>query len=96
MHAVMPEPRKEMSTYAPSVVTLMINPEKIRDVIGPGGKMINKIIAETGVSMDIKDDGRVNIISNNSASMEKAIHWVKKLTHEVTRPHLNKSGSKNP
>jgi polyribonucleotide nucleotidyltransferase len=59
MHAVMPEPRKEMSPYAPRVVTLMINPEKIRDVIGPGGKMINKIIAETGVSMDIKDDGRV-------------------------------------
>ena len=84
MHAVIPEPRKEMSPYAPRVVTLMIHPEKVREVIGPGGKMIKKIIAETGVSMDIKDDGRITIISDNSERVEKAIHWVKKLTHEVT------------
>jgi polyribonucleotide nucleotidyltransferase len=84
MHAVIPEPRKEMSPYAPRVVTLMIHPEKVREVIGPGGKMIKKIIAETGVSMDIKDDGRITIISDNSERVGKAIHWVKKLTHEVT------------
>lgn len=78
------EPRKELSPYAPRIVTIMINPDKIRDVIGPGGKMINKIIAETGVSIDIEDSGRVAITSNNSEGMEKAITWVRQLTHEVT------------
>jgi polyribonucleotide nucleotidyltransferase len=84
MHVVIPEPRKEMSPYAPRVATLMVPPEKVRDVIGPGGKMIKKIIAETGASVDINDNGWVNIISDNSESVEKAIHWVKKLTHEAT------------
>lgn len=84
MAAVLAEPRKEMSPYAPRIVTVMINPDKIRDVIGPGGKMINKIIDETGVAIDIEDDGRVNITSNNSEAMEKAVNWVKQLTHEIT------------
>jgi polyribonucleotide nucleotidyltransferase len=84
MHAVIAEPRKEMSQYAPRIVTVNINPDKIRDVIGPGGKMINKIIAETGVQMDIEDDGRVIITSANAEGMEKAVAWVKQLTHEVT------------
>lgn len=84
MQAVIAEPRKEMSPYAPRIVTIQINPDKIRDVIGPGGKMINKIIDETGVSIDIEDDGRVNVTSNNAEAMEKAVNWVKQLTHEVT------------
>lgn len=84
MQQVMPEPRKELSPFAPRIITLMINPDKIRDVIGPGGKMINKIIAETGVSIDIEDDGRVAVTSNNSEGMEKALNWIKQLTHEVT------------
>jgi polyribonucleotide nucleotidyltransferase len=84
MHAVISEPRKEMSPYAPRIVTLKIHPDKVRNLIGPGGKMINKIIAETGVSIDIEDNGRVNIISDNSEGMEKAIHWVKQLTREAT------------
>ena len=84
MQAVIPEPRKEMSPYAPRVATLMIHPEKVRDVIGPGGRTIKKIMAETGASVDIDDNGCVHIISNHSESVEKAIHWVKKLTHEAT------------
>ncbi len=84
MSKVISEPRKEMSPYAPRIITIIINPEKIRDVIGPGGKMINKIIAETGVSIDIEDDGRVFITSSDSVGMEKAVTWVKELTHEIT------------
>ncbi len=80
MQAVIPEPRKEMSPYAPRIVTLMIHPDQVRDVIGPGGRTIKKIMAETGVSIDIEDNGRVHIISNDSEGMEKAIHWVKRLT----------------
>lgn len=83
MAAVIAAPRADLSQYAPRIVTIMINPDKIRDVIGPGGKIINKIIAETGVSIDIEQDGRVNITSSDPAGMEKAIKWVKELTHEV-------------
>ena len=84
MHSVIAEPRQEMSQYAPRIITININPDKIRDVIGPGGKMINKIIAETGVQMDIEDDGRVIVTSVNAEGMKKAVDWVKQLTHEVT------------
>jgi polyribonucleotide nucleotidyltransferase len=84
MSNVIAAPRAEMSKYAPRIVTININPDKIRDVIGPGGKMINKIIAETGVSIDIEDDGRVFVTSSDSVGMEKAVKWVKELTHEVT------------
>ncbi len=83
MTKVISEPRKEMSPYAPRIITIIINPDKIRDVIGPGGKMINKIIAETGVAIDIEDDGRVFITSSDAVGMEKAVNWVKELTHEV-------------
>ncbi len=57
----LPEPRKELSPYAPRIISLQIDPEKIRTVIGPGGKTINKIIADTGVKIDIDDDGLVYI-----------------------------------
>ncbi len=75
-------PRKEMSPYAPRIDTITINPEKIRDVIGKGGEMINKIIAETGAEIDIKDDGTVMISSNDQLSRDKAVQWVKMLTAE--------------
>jgi len=84
MAAVIAEPRKEMSPFAPRIVTIVINPDKIREVIGPGGKMINKITAETGVTIDIEDDGRVFVTSNDSVGMEKAVAWIQQLTHEVT------------
>src|SRR5579875_3446083 len=67
-----PEPRKELSKYAPRMIILQINPEKIKDVIGPGGKIINKIIADTGVKIDIEDDGRVFITSPDGEAGEKA------------------------
>ncbi len=83
MSQILAEPRPELSPYAPRIVTIMINPDKIRDVIGPGGKMINKIINETGVSIDIEDDGRVCVTSTDAAQMEIAVKWIKDLTREV-------------
>ncbi len=84
MKDIIAAPRADLSPYAPRIETIMINPEKIRDVIGPGGKIINKIIDETGVQIDIEQDGRVMITSNNADGMKRAIEMVKELTHEVT------------
>ena len=77
------EPRKDLSPYAPRITTLKINPEKIRDVIGPGGKVINEIIADTGVAIDIEDDGLIMITSKNSEAAKKAAIWIKNITREV-------------
>jgi len=77
------KPRKDLSPYAPRIITLEINPDKIRDVIGPGGKMINTIIAETGVDIDIEDSGLVMITSNDKEGSRKAVEWVENLTREV-------------
>ncbi|MFH1426068.1 MAG: polyribonucleotide nucleotidyltransferase [Candidatus Kerfeldbacteria bacterium] len=77
------EPRKEMSPYAPRIETIMIDPEKIGDVIGPGGKIINKIIEETEVQIDIEDDGQVFITSVDGEGMEKAMQMVKDIVREV-------------
>ena len=73
MLEVMPEPRKELSPFAPKIITTTIHPDKIREVIGPGGKTINRIIDETGVKIDIQDDGRVYIYS--PALMMQRKHW---------------------
>ena len=75
--------REELSPHAPRIITLQINPDKIRDVIGPGGKIINEIIAETGVAIDIEDDGLVMITTKDAEAGEKALAWVKNLTREV-------------
>ncbi len=75
-------PRAELSKYAPRIESFRINPEKIRDVIGTGGKVINKIIEETGVTIDIEDDGLVMICSTDAEGMAKAVTWVKDLTRE--------------
>ena len=77
------KPRKEMSQYAPKIITTSINPDKIRDVIGPGGKMINKIIADTGVKIDIEDDGKVFIASSNSQSAQKALMMIEGIAKDV-------------
>lgn len=82
MLGTLPEARKEMSPYAPRVEAIQINPDKIREVIGKGGETINKIIAETGAEIDIKDDGTVMIASPNGDSIERAIKWVRDLTAE--------------
>ncbi|MEP7162618.1 MAG: polyribonucleotide nucleotidyltransferase [Candidatus Moraniibacteriota bacterium] len=83
MLATIPEPRKTMSPYAPRIITLHINPEKIRDVIGPGGKIINQIIDETGVAIDIEDDGSVFVTSADETSAQKAVEWINNITREV-------------
>ena len=84
MNKIIAEPRAELSPFAPRIVTIHINPERIRDVIGPGGKVINEIIDKTGVaSIDIEQDGTVFICSANKEGMDKAVEWVKSLTREV-------------
>jgi polyribonucleotide nucleotidyltransferase len=76
-------PRPELSAFAPRIITLMINPDKIRDVIGPGGKMIKKIIEETGVTIDIEDDGKVYIAAVEREAGQKAIEWIERLVKSV-------------
>lgn len=84
MLAALPATRKELSPNAPRILQLKINPEKIREVIGPGGKMINEIIAKTGVSsIDIEQDGLVMITANDGPSGAAALKWVTDLTREV-------------
>jgi polyribonucleotide nucleotidyltransferase len=75
-------PRKAISKYAPQVESIKINPEKIREVIGKGGETINKIIAETGAEIDIKDDGTVMIASPDKKSIDGAIQFIKNLTED--------------
>ncbi|NLO16414.1 MAG: polyribonucleotide nucleotidyltransferase [Clostridiales bacterium] len=79
----LPQPRASLSPYAPKVITFYINPDKIREVIGPGGKMINKIIAETGVKIDIEDDGRVAIATPDEAAAAKARRLVEGIAKDV-------------
>ncbi len=76
-------PRAELSKYAPRIVSFMINPDRIRDVIGPGGKMINEIIAVHKVQIDIEDNGQVMVTSANPESLEAAVAWIRQLTREV-------------
>ncbi len=76
------EPRKEMSPYAPRVESIQINPDKIREVIGKGGEMIQKITAETGTEIDIKDDGTVMIASPDKEKIDAAIKWIKGITDD--------------
>ena len=83
MLAVLPQPRAELSPYAPRITTIHINPDKIRDIIGPGGKMIRKITEETGAQIDVEDDGRVFIAAVDQEGGQKAIDWIKGLTDEI-------------
>ena len=78
-----PEPKKEVSKFAPKTSTISIDPEKIRDVIGAGGKVINKIIADTGVKIDIKEDGTVFVSSTDHDGVNEAIRIIESLTKEV-------------
>lgn len=82
MLATLAEPRTELSPYAPRVEAIQINPDKIREVIGKGGETINKIIADTGAEIDIKDDGTVMIASPDGDSIERAKKWIRDLTAE--------------
>jgi len=82
MMEVLDAPRGEMSKFAPRIDKLMINPDKIREVIGKGGETINKIIAETGVEIDIEDNGLVMIASTDQEGAKKAMEWIKSLTED--------------
>ncbi|PIT98081.1 MAG: polyribonucleotide nucleotidyltransferase [Candidatus Andersenbacteria bacterium CG10_big_fil_rev_8_21_14_0_10_54_11] len=83
MAAVLPSPRPDLSPYAPRIEVLHIPVEKIGDLIGPKGKHINEIIEQTGVEIDIEDDGMVSITSNDAEAMEKAKEWVHNMTREI-------------
>ncbi|PYR27842.1 MAG: polyribonucleotide nucleotidyltransferase [Acidobacteria bacterium] len=87
MREALPAPRRSISAFAPRIVTIRIPVDKIRDVIGPGGKMIRSIIERTGVKIDVEDDGRVNVASADETSAQKAISIIQELT---ATPELNK------
>lgn len=82
MDKAIKEPRPELSPYAPRIVSFHIDPEKIRDVIGSGGKVINEIIAVTGVSIDIEDDGLVMICGSDPIKSQEAVAWVKNIVRK--------------
>jgi polyribonucleotide nucleotidyltransferase len=83
MRETIPEPRKDLSRHAPRIVTLKVKQEKIRDIIGPGGKTIRSIVDQTGVKVDVEDSGIVKLASPNYEAIEKAIYMIKMLTQEV-------------
>src|ERR1700692_826161 len=88
MGEALASPRRQISAFAPRIVTIRIPVDKIRDVIGPGGKMIRSIIERTGVKIDVEDDGRVNVASADETSAQKAISIIQELT---ATPELNKT-----
>jgi len=92
MYEAMPEARKAISQYAPRIYTLHIPTDKIRDVIGPGGKVIRSIIEQTGVKIDVEDDGTIHVASADEASANKAIQIITDLTAtaEIGKTYLGK------
>src|SRR3989441_1813552 len=83
MEAAISEPRKEISGHAPRIITLKVKPEKIREIIGPGGKVIRSIIEETGVKIDVEDDGTVYVSSQDGDSMSRAVDRINRITAEA-------------
>jgi polyribonucleotide nucleotidyltransferase len=83
MAKALPEPRTEIAPYAPRIIQIKINPDKIRDVIGPGGKVIRALVEETGAKIDVEDDGTVSIATADSAAAEAAVARIRGLTAEA-------------
>ena len=83
MEKTIAEPRPGISPYAPRIIQIKINPERIRDVIGPGGKIIRALVEETGAKIDIEDDGTVSIATSNSAAAQAAVERIRGLTAEA-------------
>lgn len=83
MEKAIAAPRPELSQYAPRIVSFKINPDKIREVIGPGGKIINQIIDETGVQIDIEDDGMVMVTGPDGEGSKRAVEWIKNIVREI-------------
>lgn len=88
MISVISTPRSELSPYAPKIIITRVDPDKIRDIIGPGGKTINKIIAETNVKIDIEDDGKVYISAIDAKDGQMALKIIEGLTKEVTEGEI--------
>jgi polyribonucleotide nucleotidyltransferase len=83
MASVIATPRAQLSTHAPRIISIRINPDKIREVIGPGGKVIRGIIEKTGANIDIEDDGRINIASADEQAARAAIEMIRGITAEA-------------
>ena len=83
MNQTISQPRGELSGHAPRIITLKVRPEKIREIIGPGGKVIRGIVEETGVKIDVEDDGTVMIASNDEAASRRAVEMVQRITAEA-------------
>lgn len=83
MEETIPQPRPTLSPFAPRILTIQINPEKIRDVIGPGGKTINEIIGECGVSIDLEETGKIFVTAEKEEAAKKAVAWIKNITREI-------------
>ncbi|MCC7356599.1 MAG: polyribonucleotide nucleotidyltransferase [Candidatus Doudnabacteria bacterium] len=88
MKEALSEPRPDLSPYAPRITSFMIKPDKIREVIGAGGKVINEIIAATGVKIDIEDNGLVMVASTDAEASVKAVDWIKSIVREVERGEI--------
>jgi polyribonucleotide nucleotidyltransferase len=83
MEKTLSQPRSELSGHAPRIITLKVRPEKIREIIGPGGKVIRGIVEETGVKMDVEDDGTIRIASSDEAASRRAVEMVQRITAEA-------------
>jgi polyribonucleotide nucleotidyltransferase len=83
MNSTLGAPRRDVSGHAPRIITIRVRPEKIREIIGPGGKVIRGIIEATGVKMDVEDDGSVTIASADEAASKKAIEMVQRIAAEA-------------
>jgi polyribonucleotide nucleotidyltransferase len=83
MDTILAEPREDLSAYAPRIITLKVHPNKVRDIIGPGGKTIRGIIEDTGVTIDVDDSGTVKIASTDESAVQEAVQRVQSLTQEA-------------
>jgi polyribonucleotide nucleotidyltransferase len=83
MAEAMPAPRADLSQHAPRIVTIHIKPDRIRDLIGPGGKVIRGIVEETGAKIDVEDDGTVFVASADGEAMQKALERIRGITAEA-------------
>jgi len=83
MNQSISKPRESLSSHAPRIVTVRVNPNKVGEVIGPGGKVIRKIQDDTGVKIEVEDEGKINVVSTDQQSCERAVEIIKKLTEEV-------------
>jgi len=83
MEKVLAKPRPQLYPFAPRILTIKINPDKIREVVGPGGKVINEIIGDTGVAIDIEDSGLIFVTSEKEESARRAIAWIENITREI-------------